>query len=130
MATNHRVVNIIVPNRTPKAVKAALTIAPTDPKKLEGVLYEGSALEVGTYGLTAAMCGDPGKIKVQEKLTISLNPFQEVSVRAIIETHDPSKGNAIAVFQVHDTRNGVVVGGVTIVCTTPEYPSDFPSAPA
>ncbi len=74
------------------------------------------------------MCGDAKTAKAQRHLTLALDPFQEVSVRAIIETKDPAKGKAIAAFQMTDTRDGVVAGGVTIVCTSPPYPSDLPSA--
>jgi hypothetical protein len=106
----------------------ALEIAPLDPAKLESVNFKGAALKVGTFGLTAEMCGDAKTAKAQRHLTLALDPFQEVSVRAIIETKDPAKGKAIAAFQMTDTRDGVVAGGVTIVCTSPPYPSDLPSA--
>ena len=129
MTVNYRVVDIIVPNRTPHAVEATLEIAPVDPATLEGVAFEADALKVEAYGLTAEMCGDVKTIKTQRHLTRALDPFQEVSVRAIIETDDPPTGKAIAAFQMTDTRAGVVMGGVTIVCTSPRYPSNLPSAP-
>ena len=129
MAITYRVVDIIVPNRSSQKAKATLAIAPVDPAKLEGVAFEGAALKVGTYGLTTAMCGNPKSTAVQQKLRIALEPFQEVTVRAIIETNDPPKGKAIAAFAVTETRGRAVTGGVTIVCTSPKYPADLPSAP-
>jgi hypothetical protein len=129
MTVNYRVVDIIVPNRTPHSVKAALEIASVDPAKLEGVRSEAAALKVRAYGLTAEMCGDAKNIKTQRHLALAVAPFQEVNVRVIIETDDPSTGKAIAAFQMTDTRAGVLTGGVTIVCTSPRYPSDLPPMP-
>lgn len=129
MAITYRVVDIIVPNRNSKKAKANLAIIPIDPAKLEGVAFEAAALKVRSYGLTTSMCGDLKTTTVQQHLTITLEPFQEVTVRAIIETTNPRKGKAIAAFVVTETRSRKVTGGVTIVCTSPQYPADLPSAP-
>lgn len=129
MATASRIVDIIVPNRSTKKVRATLTIAPTDPARLDGLAFEGAPLETENYGLTTEMCGDPNSRKLQKKLTVTLEPFQDVTVRAVIMTNDPAKGKAIAAFAVSETRGRKLTGGVTIVCTSPQYPSDLPAAP-
>ena len=129
MAINHRVVDIIVPNRSAKKTKATLEIVPIDPANVEGLAFEGGELKVRRYGLTAALCGSPKSTPVKQKLTIALEPFQDGSVRAIIATNDPPKGNAITAFAVTDTRGRKVVGGVTIICTSPQYPTDLPAGP-
>lgn len=131
MPITYRVVDIVVPNRTSRKVKATLAIAPTDPAKLDGVHLEKSQLlKVLAYGLTRDICAKADSVQETEKLTLQIDAFEDILVRAVIKVQEPSKHqHAVAAFQVSDIRKRNVVGGVTIVCTSPEYPASLPSAP-
>lgn len=130
MTMSHRVVDIIVPNRTSRKAAVTLRITRTDPAQLEGLKLEGGQMEVGRFGLTEDMCSDVSRILLLQELTIQLDPYQDVVVRAVVEIREPTKGrSAVAAFYVTDTRTGGVTGGVTVVCTSPAYPTRLPSAP-
>jgi hypothetical protein len=131
MAIRYRVVDIIVPNRTPRKVKATLTITPTDPAQLDGVQLEDcQLLKVLAYGLTRDPCAKPAVVETTEKLTFQIGAFQDTLVRAVIKLQEPPRHQrAVAAFHVTDTRNRAVIGGVTIVCSSPAYPGRLPAAP-
>jgi hypothetical protein len=131
MTISYRVVDITVPNRTSRKVKATLVIAPTDPAKLDGVHLENSKLlEVLAYGLTEDICAKPEAVETKEKFTLQIDAFQDILVRAVIKVQEPPKRqHAVAAFHVTDIRDRVVIGGVTIVCSSPEYPANLPAAP-
>jgi hypothetical protein len=111
-------------------IKATLAIAPTDPAKLDGVhLKDSRLLKVLAYGLTTDICAKANAVQTTKKLTVQIEAFQDILVRAVIKVQEPSKRqHAVAAFQVTDIRNRVVVGGVTIVCSSPDYPASLPAA--
>lgn len=130
MPLRQRLVDINVPNATAKPVTAILTVEPLDPRDLEGVDFEGCPLTVRRFGLTRDLCGDPRRSRPQKRLSVRLGPFEETTIRVLIETQEPPKGRrALAAFRVTDRRGKKVAGGVTVVCTSPPYGTSLPSAP-
>lgn len=129
MPTSYRVVEIIVPNHTPNKVKAELAITRIDPGQVPGLHLDAGRMDVGAFGLTPNLCGDVATTRPRAKISVTLDSYQDTAVRVIVTVREPPKGKQVAAaFQVSDTRNGAVVGGVTVVCTTPPYPKDLPSA--
>jgi hypothetical protein len=130
MTTTYRVVDIVVPNRSSNKVKVTVAISPTDPAMLEGIeMEDNKLLKILSYGLTQDICTRVERVRTQEKLNLQIDEFQDVLVRAIITVQEPSKRTrARAAFQITDTRNGTVAGGVTIICSSPQFPTDLPSA--
>jgi hypothetical protein len=131
MPVTYRIVDIIVPNRASRKVKAVLLIEPADAGKLDGLSLEGrKPLKVLAFGLTTDRCAKTATVKTARKLTLEIEPWQDVLVRAVIKVQEPPKKiPAVAAFRISDTRSKAVVGGVTVVCSSPQYPDKLPSAP-
>lgn len=130
MPLRQRPVDINVPNATAKPVTAILTVEPLDPRDLEGVDFEGCPLTARRFGLMRDLCGDPRQARPQKRLSVRLGPFEETTVRVLVETQEPPKGRrALAAFRVTDRCGKKVAGGVTVVCTSPPYGTSLPSAP-
>ncbi len=129
MPTRRRSVDFIVPNRTPNRVEALLTITQTDPAQLDGLVLKGDELKLAAFGLTEDVCHDVEPKQLDQRLVVRLEAYEDRVVRASIDTVEPPGVSVVAAFYVSDTRAGALSGGITIVCTSPDYPKDLPSAP-
>ncbi|HZQ29128.1 MAG TPA: hypothetical protein VFA94_15630 [Acidimicrobiales bacterium] len=130
--SRHRTVDIAVPNMTAARAVAIVRLDRTDPTQLAdaGLELPAGELDVIGYGLLLDdVCSEPELEGCPPELEVALEPFETRHVRAVIKTADTKKA-AVAVFGVTDTRDGNVVGGVSIVCVEPEYPPDTPAAVA
>ena len=129
MRTRKRLLDVFVPNATSREMIASLVVRPVDPSSVEGLLpvvsEYGRPLEYVSFGISDPETdGTP-----QAELQLSLGPFQDKIVRFQIETIEPEEGQtAIAAFQLADYRGGTLVGGVTVVCTTPPYFTEIASS--
>lgn len=134
MSTKIRVVDVVVPNGTALPVIAHLRLEAVDPMAIDGLLAGrrdlsgrfSRRLEVLSCGLTTD-CGESEAITGARSLALPLGPFEDKVIRVHVETYEPLEGEGgLAAFQLSDSRNGNIVGGVAVICSTPEYPSELP----
>jgi hypothetical protein len=127
-----RVVDIAVPNGSDRRVDVTLAIRAIPARELARLnlgLPRRTALRVAGFGLHAGNpCRLPRVGTAPKQLTVTLEPYDTVTVRAIIDTLEGPRGGAAA-FAVTDVRGGQVVGGATIVCANPLPAGARPPAP-
>jgi hypothetical protein len=127
--TKTRTLDIRLINREGRDVVATLRISRMDPSaEMPGRAFEAGELEVERYGLTVDLCSQEDAY--EPTIEVTLPRFSDRTVRAVVVSAEPGDGSRrVATFNVTDEREGEVVGGVGIICASPDYPSDLPSAP-
>jgi hypothetical protein len=123
---NNRVVEIVIPNHTDADTDAVLVLEPVDPTAIPGLELEPGELEVLAAGITADLCADVDQ-EFERALRVTVPAHSEIAVRVVVRTDDRTTGTVG--FALTDERDGIVVGGVTIVCSNPLYTDTAPSVP-
>ena len=116
---HRRIVDVAVPNTTAAPVVALIRIAPSN-VGLDSLRFEEHKdLAVTGYGLSTDPCERAAAASLPRELKLEVGAYDTVFVRVVVETLDPAGAEpARAAFAVTDTRDGRVVGGVTVVAAT------------